>query len=86
MDDPLRRTTVLTHDATAHLAYVYVVPPSDHGGVCETRSADFLDANECRFSVQLDYGDNNRLLGVEFPAATKEEALARAAAVLGGIA
>lgn len=52
-----------TYDKTADAAYIYLVPTIKKGGVKKT-----VEVNE---NINLDYDENNRLIGVEVLSASQ---------------
>jgi hypothetical protein len=77
-------TTVLTYDPEAGMAYLYTATPCGcTDRVASTQPAEY---GMPTYHAQLDYGVNGRVLGAEFPAATKQEALERAVEIYGNVA
>lgn len=77
--------TLLTFDVKAGMAYLYLADPAV-SVVHRTRHTSFGGDDCSMFPAAVDCDASGRSLGVEFPAATRSEALARAAEVEGNVA
>lgn len=81
MTDALRSITLLTFDPVAGMAYLYFAAPGT--GSAKTVAAR---VGTLPIFVNIDRDKAGELLGVEFPAASPEEALARAAEIRAALA
>lgn len=81
MTRALMQLTLLTYDAEAGMAYLYLCKPEACSAVANTLAARGYDDGP--FELRKDYDAERQLLGIEFEARDAAHALKRAAYVLG---
>lgn len=76
--------TLLTFDPVAGMAYLYLAPRGSCA-IAGQRGTTFGEPGAI-FPATIDRGEDGRSVGAEFPAATRAEALTRAAEIEANIA